>query len=228
MTLAAMMLLTVVLSACASPFDVGSGTQFDASSDKAIVLVGTSVSRVQADGAGSVRRLETYWQQYDPAASRLQSGGESFLTRLGASPVAEPEYLVPTVSVLQVDPGDYALIGAGFPHLMTLYVESKNTFTRTDPLGNAESWTHTVDPRRHIDPQAQVYPRQNLVFSVAAGQIVYIGHLRFEKPQYIDNLVSIDYTHDEVAAREALARFPGIAGEMVTLDLRRPAQSVSR
>lgn len=227
-TLGVLLLLSALVTACASPFDASTSTRFDAGSDKAIVLVGTSVSRVQDDGAGTARRLETYWQEYDPSAQRLRPDGESFLTRLSAGSVAEPGYLIPTVSVLEVDPGDYALIGAGFPHLMTLYVRSKGALTRSDRLGNYQSWTHTVDPRRHVNPTAPVNPGQHLVFSVSAGQIVYIGHLRFQKLERIDNLVSIDYSHDEAAARQALARIPGISGTMITLDLRRPAQSVSR
>ncbi len=223
-----MMLLVVVLSACAGSFDASTATQFDASSDTAIVLVGTSVSRPQDKGVGVVRRLETYWQEYDPSTLRLQPEGESFLTRVSAGAVSDPQYLIPTVSVLQVDPGSYALIGAGFPHLMTLYVPPKDTMTQRDSRGRLQSWTHTVDPRRHIDPEADVDPRGNVLFSVEPGQILYIGHFTFEKWSYIDSLRSVDYSLDEEAARQVLEGFPGISGEMITLDLQNPAQSVSR
>lgn len=226
--LAAIVLLAVILSACASPFDASTATQFGPSSDKAIVLIGTSVSQVQDKGAGTVRRLETYWQQYDPSTLRLRPEGRSFITRISAGAVAEPAYLIPTVSVLEVDPGSYALIGAGFPHLMTLYVPVKDTMTQRNPLGRLQSWTHTVDPRRHVDPEADVKPRANMLFSVEPGQVVYLGHIAFKKPDYIDTLRSMDYYLDEDSAREALKAFPGISGEMITLDLRRPAQSVSR
>ena len=67
-----------------------------------------------------------------------------------------------------------------------------------------------------------------MVFSVAAGQIVYIGHLRFRKRDYRDNFIQIAYSRDEAAARQALMSFPGITGEMITLELRRPTQSSSR
>ena len=220
--------LSAGLSACATSFDVSPSTEFDASSKTAIVVVGTSVSRAQDKGVGSVRRLETYWQEYDPSTLRLRPGGESFVTRVGASPVAEPEYLSPTVSVLQVDPGSYALIGAGFPHLMTLYVPLKDSMIQRDSRGRLQSWTYTVDPRRHVDPEAGLDPRGNVLFTVEAGQILYIGHFQFLKYPYIDSLRSMDYSLDEESARDVLDAFPGISGEMITLDLQNPWQSVSR
>jgi len=94
--------------------------------------------------------------------------------------------------------------------------------------GDVKTWHRSVDPRRHMDPEAPVDPRGNFLFSVLPGQILYIGHFEFQKWEYIVILISINYYKDEAAAREALQEFPGIAGEMVILDPARPPQSVSR
>jgi len=152
----------------------------------------------------------------------LVPGGRSFLTSIGGSVFSQPEYLQPTVSVLAVDPGDYALVAAGFPHLMTSYVRSRNGG------GDVTTGHRTVDPRYHIDPEAPVDPRGNFLFSVLPGQILYIGHFEFQKSGFLDHLDSINYYQDAVAAREALQEFPGISGEMVILDPARPPQSVAR
>lgn len=133
----------------------------------------------------------------------------------------------PTISVLEVDPGAYALVGAGVPHLASSFVESKRSSTPTDDRGRLQTWTHTVDPRRHIDPAAEVN-RQNFLFSVSPGEILYIGHFEFLKWPFSDSIKSLNYFQDEDAARDALANYPGISGILVTFDPAKPPQSVSR
>lgn len=221
-------LLAPLLAACAGSFDASRSTQFDSASDKAIVVVGTSVTRAQEREVRAGRSLETYWQEYDPDRQRLTPGGKTFLTKLGTTAFSAPEYTTPTVSVLEIDPGHYALVGAGFPHLMTLFVQSNDPLSGYRNQGRLQAWTYTVDPRRHIDPEAEVDPRENVLFSVEPGQIVYIGHLRFVKPPYIDRLVSISYSQDLSAAREALKAYPGIVGGIVPLDLTVKTETAAR
>lgn len=208
----AMVCAAPLLSACASDVGVDSSTEFGPSSDKAIVLLGTSANRSQVH-VWSGESLSTFWQEYDPATRRLVPDGSSFRTKVLGGPFSKTDYRHPSVTVLEVDPGDYALIAAGFPHLMALYVRSIDGSSRT------ETNAYIVDPRRHVDPRAAVDSRENFVFSVEPGEIVYIGHFEFVKALYWDSLVSTDCTQDEVAARETLKSFPGITGDMVILNL---------
>lgn len=214
-------LLVPLLSACAAGMSADPSTQFGPASEKAIVLLGTSVTTDQGESRAG-RSLSTYWQEYDLSTERLRPQGGSFLTKVHKGVFSDSDYRRPTVTVLEVDPGDYALIGAGFPHLMTLYVRSIDGSRRV----NARAYV--VDPRKYIDPQAAVDSRKNALFSVAAGQIVYIGHFEFVKLRYLDNLVSINYSQDVAAARQTLKDFPGIKGEMLILNLEEPTETARR
>ncbi|HMA14660.1 MAG TPA: hypothetical protein VKP12_07755 [Kiloniellaceae bacterium] len=222
------MLLTLLLvGGCAGAPEASRSLRFDAASKSAIVVIGTSVTREQDEEVRSGRSLSTFWQEYDVATRRLVPGGKTFSTTVAASAFsAKPAYLTPTVAVLEIEPGDYALVGAGFPHLMTTFMAAKPG--PQDERGRGQSWHFTVDPRMHIDPAAPVDPRHHFLFSVAPGEIVYIGHYEFLKPPYADTLVSINHYQDEAAARAALADYPGISGLMVTYDPARPPQQVSR
>jgi hypothetical protein len=222
------LMTAALLSACAGVPEASRSTTFDAGSGKAIVVIGTSVNRVQEEGVVSGRSLSTYWVEYDPGARRLVPDGKTFLTRIGGGVLSEPGYLTPTVSVLEIDPGDYALVGAGFPHLMTTYVGSRPTNLHNYSMGRRQSWHRTVDPRVHIDPAAAVDPHQNFLFTALPGQVLYIGHFEFLKMSFSDSLGAINYFKDEAAARKTLESFPGITGIMVTYDPARPPQSVSR
>src|SRR3546814_2919901 len=79
-------------------------------------------------------------------------------------------------------------------------------------MGELETWTHTVDPRRHIDPAAEVGRGRNFLFTVLPGEILYIGHFEFLKWDFSDRLRSLNYFQDEAAARQVLVDYPGISG----------------
>src|SRR3546814_20472203 len=94
---------------------------------RSIVILGTSVNHAQREEVRACRSLSSFWVEYDPDTLRLVPGGKTFLSKVEGGVFSEPRYLKPTVSVLQVEPGYYALIGAGFPHLMTTFVDRKST-----------------------------------------------------------------------------------------------------
>ena len=225
--LALLAAVAVLLSACAGSPEASRSLKFDAHSDKAIVVLATSVNHAQDEEIRAGRSLETYWQEYDPATQRLVPGGKTFLTRVNGGAFSEPDYLKPTVAVLEIEPGSYALIGAGFPHQMTTFVRLRPTRLLNDGVGGRQSWHHTIDPRVHIDPEAEV-SRGNFLFTVLPGQILYIGHFGFMKWERIDSLRSINHYRDEAAARAALEGYPGISGVMETYDPKKAPQSVSR
>ena len=214
-------LLAPLLSACAATIDASTSTRFDPDSDKATVLVGTSVNASQTF-SWSGRSLATYWHEYNFATGRLVPKGQTFLTKIRELPFGESDYESPSVRVMEVEPGDYALIGAGFPHQMTIYV---NTI---DGRNQIETRSPVVDPREHIDPRAAVDPDRNFLFSVDAGQIVYIGHFQFLKLKDLDRLVAIHYSQDLPAARAALKEYPGVTGEIIPLNLTVRTETAAR
>ena len=227
--LASFVLLALAGAGCSGAPEASHSLQFDRSSDKAIVIIGTSVTEAQKENARGERSLATFWLEYDPETRHLVPDGKTFQTKVVASPLSgEPAYLKPTVSVLEVEPGDYAMIGAGFPHLMTTYVRPRSTKLLNGSGPRRYSWHHTVDPRIHVDPEAPVDPRANVLFTVLPGEVLYIGHFQFVKRGYSDSLQGINYEQDAAAARQALADYPGISGIMRTFDPARPPQSVSR
>jgi hypothetical protein len=223
------LLLALFVAGCSGSSTASKSLSFDAHNAKAIVVIATYVTRAQEENIRAGRSLSTFWLECDPDGDHLRPGGKTFQTSVVAGAFsAEPAYLQPTVSVLQIDPGAYALIGAGFPHLMTTYVSLKPTRLHNGGPGSRQSWHNTVDPRVHVDPGAPVDPQRNFVFTVQPGQILYIGHFQFQKPTHVDRLTSINHYMDEDAARAALADYPGISGAMITLDPARPPQSVAR
>ncbi|MGE5768065.1 MAG: hypothetical protein ACM35H_12820, partial [Bacteroidota bacterium] len=193
----------LLLASCAGGAGAGRSTSFGPSSKMAIVVIGTSANAAQVL-RDSGESLSTFWQQYDPLARRLIPGGNTIQTKVFKRPftpfiAADRGYVDPTVTVLEALPGDYALTAAGFPHVMTLFVRARG--------GNRQAGTYVVDPTKHVDPKAEVNPRSNYVFSVAAGQIIYIGHFQFVKAPLWDSISSISYSLDPVAARAALDQY---------------------
>lgn len=227
--LAGFALLALAGAGCSAAPEASRSLQFDAESDNAILLIGTRVNLAQEENVGVERSLSTFWQEYDPDTGRLVPGGKTFQTKVAASAfTAEPAYLKPTVSVLEIEPGDYALVGAGFPNLMTIYVELRPTKLLNGGPGRRQSWHSTVDPRVHIDPEAAVDPRRQFLFSVLPGEVLYIGHFDFQKRPLSDRLQTLHHFQDEAAARAALADYPGITATMTVYDPKRPPQQVSR
>lgn len=225
-TFAAALLMLLTLAGCAGSSGASRSLLFDSRSDTAIVVIATSVNREQQEEVTSGRSLSSFWMEYDPDSMHLVPGGKTFVTTVSASAFSDaPAYLKPTVSVLEVEPGAYVLVGAGFPHLMSTVVATKPG--QQDHRGRGQSWHFTVDPRVHIDPSAAVN-RGHYLFSVSPGEILYIGHFQFVKWDYIDSLRSINYAQDPAAARAALAAYPDISGIMVTYDFAKPPQSVAR
>jgi len=221
--------LALLVTACSSAPEASRSLSFDATSAKAILLIGTQVNLAQEENVGVERSLSTFWQEYDPDSGHLVPGGKTFQTKVLASAfTAEPAYLKPTVSVLEIEPGAYALVGAGFPNLMTTYVAPRPTKLLNGESGRRQSWHHTVDPRVHIDPEAAVDSRQHFLFSVLPGEVLYIGHFNFQKWPHNDSLRRLHHFQDEAAARKALAGYPGISGVMITYDPKKPPQEVSR
>lgn len=220
------LLLLLVLAGCAGASGASRSLSFDSSSDTAIVIIATSVNRAQQEKVTSGRSLSSFWVEYDPDSMQLVPGGRTFVTTVSASALSDtPAYLKPTVSVLEVEPGAYALVGAGFPHLMSTFVATRPG--QQDDRGRGQSWHFTVDPRVHIDPSAAV-TRSHYLFSISPGEILYVGNFEFVKWDYIDSLRSINYAQDPAAARAALAAYPDITGIMVTYDFAKPPQSVAR
>jgi hypothetical protein len=214
----------LLLAGCAGGSGVGRSTAFGPSSKTAIVVIGTSANTAQFL-SHSGASLSTFWQQYDPLARRLIPAGNTLQTKVFKRQftpfiAADRGYLDPTITVLEAIPGDYALTAAGFPHVMTLFVRTRD--------GNRQAGTYVVDPTKHVDPRAEVNPRSNYVFSVSAGQIIYIGHFQFVKAPLRDNISSINYSLDADAARAALHHYPGIEGEIVMLDLTRATEQAAR
>src|SRR3546814_4447257 len=195
------MLLLSLLAACAGSPEASLSLAFASTRDMSIVILGTSVNHAQREEVRAGRSLWSFWVEYDPDTLRLVPGGKTFLSKVEGGVFSEPRYLKPTVSVLQVEPGYYALIGAGFPHLMTTFVASKQNSGLGENMGELETWTHTVDPRRHIDPAAEVGRGRNFRFTVLPGVILYIGHFEFLKWDFRDRLRSLSYFQDRQSTR---------------------------
>src|SRR3546814_19170830 len=85
---------------------------------------------------------------------------------------------------------------------MTTFVASKQNSGLVENMGELETWTHTVDPRRHIDPAAEVGRGRNFLFTVLPGEILYIGHFEFLKWDFSDRLRSLNYFQDAAARSE--------------------------
>jgi len=209
------------LSACAMTTDVSKSVEFDATSDKAIVLLGTNVEWYEGY-IGVGRGIQTYWQEYDPQALKLVPGGTTFWTDVSDTVWVASDYRKPTMKVVEVEPGDYVMTAASVREKNTAFVPLADGAIRV----RRNSF---IDPRDYIDPMAPVKLRENFVFSVPPGQIVYIGHFEFIRASGGgDLLVGVNYSHDEAAARAALGGYPGISGQMLTLNLALPTEAAAR
>jgi hypothetical protein len=77
--------------------------------------------------------------------------------------------------------------------------------------------------------RGKVDPKKHFHFSVEPGQIVYIGHFNFLHPGGGNHrIVDVVYSLNVAAARAALKDYPGITGEMITLNLALPTEQAAR
>ncbi|MPZ11602.1 MAG: hypothetical protein GEU89_15550 [Kiloniellaceae bacterium] len=227
-TLTGMLLTLVLASACAGPATIDSSARFDAASDKAILVLGSS-TLWKEDFRDPDRSLTLHWQEFDPKTLRLVPGGKGFTSLTRGSVRLKRADPYPAAQVLRVEPGSYALVAAGSGSSKTLYVQQKDRYVN--------KWGHTmvrghyvyIDPLEYIDPGAQLAVGQNYMFSVAAGQVVYLGHFEFARhTRYLGGFTRARRFEDEVAARAALAGYPGISGPMIIVNPAKPPQSVAR
>jgi len=226
LTHALALLLLALAAACAAPTTLDPSARFDADSDKAIVVVGSSIFWAD-DFRDPDQSLTLHWQAFDPHTLRLVPDGKGFTSLTRAAVRMKIADLYPPAQVLQVEPGFYGLVAAGSGVSKTFYVPIQERYS--NKWGHISVKGPHIDPLDYIEPQAQLVQGKNYLFSVEAGQIVYLGHFAFGRESRY--LGGFDWAHrvvDEDAARAALAAYPGISGTMITLDPTKPPQSVSR
>jgi len=204
---------------CAGSSDASRSLSFDAASDKAVVVLGTSIDRKHVAPDDPWYRvphsLLSHWQQYSPDTMQLDAGGGRLKTLRMSDGGA-------TLHVVEVDPGDYALIGAMVGRTLTLFVE---------PTGTIRFHYEGVSDQAlaGIGTQGSVVTSRNFVFSVRPGEVAYIGHFDFVHAGAGEHkIVKVDYWQEAAAARAALQEYPGITAEMLTLNLTLPTEQAAR
>jgi hypothetical protein len=220
------LVLLALAAACAAPTIPDRSVRFDATSDQAIVVLASSVYWTE-DFRDPDKSLTLHWQQFDPKTLRLVPGGKGFtsLTRGAVRTRRDDPY--PPAQVLQVEPGSYALVAAGSGLSKTIYVATQERYR--NKWGHKLVKDHYIDPLKYIEPQARLAYGKNQLFSVEAGQIVYLGHFEFSRnSRYLSNSATPRRVEDEAAAQAALAGYPGISGPMIVVDPAKPPQSTAR
>ena len=222
----AVAMLSLGIAACTGPTTLDSTARFDAASDKAIVVLGGSIFWTE-DFRDPDQSLTLHWLAFDPKTLRLVPDGKGFtsLTRGAVRLKVGDPY--PPARVLLVEPGSYALVAAGSGLSKTVYVPIQDRYKNEW----GQTWVKDpyIDPLEYIEPQARLAHGRTYLFSVEAGQIVYLGHFAFGRDsRYLGSFSWARRIEDEAAARAALAEYPGIAGTMIVLDPARPPQSVAR
>ena len=220
------LVLLALAAACAAPTIPDRSLRFDAASDKAIVVVGASILWTE-DFRDPDKSLTLHWQEFDTKTLRLVPGGKGFtsLTRGAVRTRRGDPY--PPAQVLQVEPGSYALVAAGPGLSKTLYVATQDRYA--NKWGHRMVKDHYIDPLKYIDPQARLIYGKNQLFSVEAGQIVYLGHFEFSRDsRYLGSSAWFRRFEDEAAAQAALAAYPGISGPIIVVDPAKPPQSTAR
>jgi hypothetical protein len=224
--LAGLLLFAIAGAGCQAAPEASRSLSFDATSDKAVVVFGTSADRNQTAPEDpwyrEPRSLLTHWQQYDPESKLLVPEGSRVKSLRSDGFLENTDRQVATVHVLEVDPGDYALIATMLGRTLTLFVE---------PTGNIRYHYDGVSDRAlaGITTRGPVAPGRHFVFSVRPGQVVYIGHFDFVHAGNGNHkIVDINHSQEADAARAALRDYPGIEGDLVTLDLSRPTEQAAR
>lgn len=223
---AALLGALLAVAGCTGHSNAPSSLSFDADSDKAVVILGASVWW-EDEYRDPDQSFALHWQAFDPRTLRLlpEVGGFSGLVRDAVRQSRDDPR--PWPQVLLVEPGSYALVAAGSGVSKTFFVPVQERYRN--------KWGHIrvndlhVDPLKYIEPRAQLAYGRHGMFSVAAGQIVYLGHFEFTRiSRYLGPTRWNRRFEDPAAAREALAAYPGITGTVITLDPTRPPQSVAR
>ena len=211
---------------CAAPTSLNPSARFDADSDKAIVVLGGGIYWTE-DFRDPDQSLALHWQAFDPKTLRLVPDGEGFTSLIREAVRLKIEDPYPPARVLRVDPGSYALVAAGSGSSKTFYVPVQDRYK--NEWGHIRVKGPYIDPLEYIDPQAQLTYGKNYLFSVEAGQILYLGHFAFGRDtRYLLGFNWARRLEDEAAAHVALAEYPGIAGTMIVVDPAKPPQSVAR
>lgn len=215
----------LLAAGCAAPTSLDPSAHFDTDSDKAIVILGSNIFWT-ADFRDPDKSLTLHWQEFDPKSLRLVPGGKGFNSLTRASVRRKRGDPYPPAQVLQVEPGPYALVAAGSGVSKSMFVSVKERYT--NKWGHKVAKDRYLDPLKYIEPQARLTYGKNYLFSVEAGQIVYLGHFEFTRDsRYLDRFVWIQRFENEAAARAALADYPGISGPMVVVDPAKPLQSAA-
>lgn len=216
----------LALTSCAMTTEAPTSITFDKSSDKAIVILGTTIDRNHVAPEDPWYRvapfLLTHWQQYSPESMQLTAGGSRIKSFRDEGIAEDAAGRDATVHILEVEPGDYALIGAMIGRTLTLLVEPTGEIRFYYEDGSYQQFAG-------IETQGPVIPGRNFVFSVDSGQVAYIGHFNFVHAGAGEHKVAdVDYWRDKAAAGAALEEYPGITGDMVTLDLTLPTEQAAR
>lgn len=210
----AMTAVVALVSGCGSTSRVSSWTEFDSSSETAIVLLGTSVAG-HDDTTNERRAVEplvfsTFWQPYDPASLRLGEGDTLELSRRVDTIFEGDEFLRWEMSAVEIPPGHYALTVTRIHRTMTSFI----------PLTGSNSDIEKSLGGLSVKIGGFADPAKNFLFEVRPGQVVYLGHFEFiSAPLNSDLVGGVNYAHNEAAARAALTDFPGVTSEMITLYL---------
>lgn len=227
LTLVALSVLAAAaLSGCSISSEASRTLELDANSEKAIVVLGTTIDRNHAalpeEWYDRPNLLITHWQKYDPASMELIVD-ETLVMSLREDTIWSEETLRdPAVHVLEVEPGDYALIGVTLFQAITTFVPLTGS--------NFERHTNTLFPMASdIEMKGKVEAKRNFLFSVKSGQVIYIGHFDFvHLGGGQKRIVDVDYWQDEMAARAALKDYPGILSDMIPLNLMLPTETAAR
>ena len=216
-----------LLSGCTwSASEAPQSISFDKTSTKAVVILSTSNHRLpSAPEDGVLERpnsLATHWQAYDRGTLQLVPDGALMTSVRGHNAFDRTTVRDTVVQVLEVEPGDYALIA----------VSNTRTVTSFFPLNETGfSSGQSVSPYNGGLRMrgGQVDPKKHFRFSVEPGQIIYIGHFDFLHPGGGNHrIVDVAYSLDEAEARAALQDYPGIKGEIVSLNLKLPNEQAAR
>ena len=223
MTLA---VIGALLSGCTwSASEAPKSFSFDKTSAKAVVILSTSNHRLPSAPEDGVldkpNSLATHWQEYDRGTLQLVPDGEIITSVRGHNAFDRTTVRDTVVQVLEVEPSDYALIA----------VSNTRTVTSFFPLNESGfSSGQAVSPYSSglAMKGGQVDPKKHFHFSVEAGQIIYIGHFDFLHPGGGNHrIVDVAYSLNEAEARAALRHYPGVQGEIISLNLKLPTDQAA-